>query len=101
MLDPTNPEDLKKIIETLNENQLKIQSNMNELFFTLFSKISDIEYQLELFARMQEKLFIKDWEQEETPICARKVTLEEYKDMAKACKKDLDDSVKEINQMKD
>lgn len=93
-LDLNNKEDLKEVIEKLSKNDEILESRLIELCKPMYSKlaeleqaIADAEYKLEIFARMQEKLMIK--EVEGTKEYVQKVTIDQYKDVAKKCNMEL------------
>ena len=92
-------EDLKVIIEALNKNDQILQSRIVEAFTPLFQKIAEVEYKLEMLSRLEEKLFIKN-SHETTKEYVQKVTLKEYADLAKVCKRELDAEVEKVKNLK-
>lgn len=97
-LDLSNPEDLRRCIEILNKNDQILQGRLIDAFSPLFQKIAEVEYKLEMLSRLEEKLFIK--KSSETREYVQKVTLGEYKELAKICKRELDVEVERANQLK-
>ena len=97
-LNVNSMEDLKVIIEALNKNDQILQSRIVEAFTPLFQKIAEVEYKLEMLSRLEEKLFIKHVESSKEYV--QKITLKEYADLAKVCKRELDADVERVKNLK-
>lgn len=104
-LDLSNKEDLQKVIETLSKNDEILEGRLIELCKPMYSKIAeleqavaDVEYKLEIFARMQEKLLLK--QEDKTKEYVQKVTIEGFKEIAKKCSNELNALIQLSNHYK-
>ena len=94
-LDFSKPEDVLKgfaivdnnmrLLSAANAERLKENSELSK-------RVSELEYQVEIYARMNEKLLVLT--EEDSPI--RKVTLEEYKQLARTCREEFLRELKNI-----
>lgn len=87
-LDFSKPEDVLKGF-TIADNNMRLLSAAN---VAMSERISELEYQVEIYARMNEKLLVLTGE--DSPI--RKVTLEEYKQLARTCREEFLRELKNI-----
>ena len=87
-LDFSKPEDVLKGFAIV-DNNMRLLSAAN---VEMSKRISELEYQVEIFARMNEKLLVLT--EEDSPI--RKVTLEEYKQLARTCREEFLRELKNI-----
>jgi len=96
-LDMTNPENIVEAFIAVQQNEQvledrieKTKENLESLRKQVEEVLSDLKYQIEIFARMTEKLLITQTEDK----TVQKVTIEEYKELADKCKREL------INELK-
>lgn len=88
-LDFSKPEDVLKGFAIV-DNNMRLLAKANE---DLSNRVSELEYQVEIYARMNEKLLV--FTEDTSPI--RKVTLEEYKQLACTCREEFLRELKNIN----
>lgn len=86
-LDFSRPEDVLKGFAIV-DNNMRLLSAAN---VEMSKRISELEYQVEIFARMNEKLLVNT---DDTSI--RKVSLEEYKQLASTCREEFLRELKNI-----
>lgn len=86
-LDFSKPEDVLKGFAIV-DNNVRLLSAAN---VEMSKRISELEYQVEIFARMNEKLLVNT---DDTSI--RKVSLEEYKQLASTCREEFLRELKNI-----
>lgn len=86
-LDFSKPEDVLKGFAIV-DNNMRLLSAAN---VAMSERISELEYQVEIFARMNEKLLVNT---DDTAI--RKVSLEEYKQLARTCREEFLRELKNI-----
>jgi len=86
-LDFSKPEDVLKGFAIV-DNNMRLLSAAN---VEMSKRISELEYQVEIFARMNEKLLVNT---DDTAI--RKVSLEEYKQLASTCREEFLRELKNI-----
>ncbi len=87
-LDFSKPEDVLKGFAIV-DNNMRLLSAAN---VEMSKRISELEYQVEIFARMNEKLLVNT--DDDTAI--RKVSLEEYKQLASTCREEFLRELKNI-----
>ena len=87
-LDFSKPEDVLKGFAIV-DNNVRLLSAAN---VEMSIRISELEYQVEIFARMNEKLLVNT--DDDTAI--RKVSLEEYKQLASTCREEFLRELKNI-----
>ena len=87
-LDFSRPEDVLKGFAIV-DNNMRLLSAAN---VAMSERISELEYQVEIFARMNEKLLVNT--DDDTAI--RKVSLEEYKQLASTCREEFLRELKNI-----
>lgn len=87
-LDFSRPEDVLKGFAIV-DNNMRLLSAAN---VEMSKRISELEYQVEIFARMNEKLLVNT--DDDTAI--RKVSLEEYKQLASTCREEFLRELKNI-----
>lgn len=87
-LDFSRPEDVLKGF-AIADNNMQLLAKANE---DLSNRVSELEYQVEIFARMNEKLLVNT--DDDTAI--RKVSLEEYKQLASTCREEFLRELKNI-----
>ena len=87
-LDFSKPEDVLKGF-AIADNNMQLLAKANE---DLSNRVSELEYQVEIYARMNEKLLVLT--EEDSPI--RKVPLEEYKQLARTCREEFLRELKNI-----
>lgn len=88
-LDFSKPEDVLKGFAIV-DNNIRLLAKANE---DLSNLVSELEYQVEIYARMNEKLLV--FTEDTSPI--KKVTLEEYKQLARTCREEFLRDLKNIN----
>ena len=96
-LDMTNPENIVEAFIAVQQNEQvledrieKAKENLESLRKQVEEVLSDLKYQIEIFARMTEKLLITQTEDK----TVQKVTIEEYKELADQCRKDFMNELK-------
>lgn len=88
-LDFSKPEDVLKGFAIV-DNNIRLLAKANE---DLSNLVSELEYQVEIYARMNEKLLV--FTEDTSPI--KKATLEEYKQLARTCREEFLRELKNIN----
>lgn len=81
-LDMSNPENIVAAFIAVQQNEKILEDRIESMRQQVETVLSDIKFQLEIFARMTEKLLITHTE-DKTVI---KVTIEEYKELAEQCR---------------
>jgi len=96
-LDMTNPENIVEAFIAVQQNEQvledrieKAKENLESLRKQVEEVLSDLKYQIEIFARMTEKLLITGTEDK----TVNKVTFEEYKELADQCRKEFMNELK-------
>ena len=89
-LDMTNPENVVAAFIAVQQNEQVLENRIESMRQQVEAALSDLKYQIEIFARMTEKLLITQTEDK----TVQKVTVEEYKELADKCKREL------INELK-
>ncbi len=87
-LDFSRPEDVLKGFAIV-DNNMRLLSAAN---VEMSKRISELEYQVEIFARMNEKLLVNT----DDGTAIRKVSLEEYKQLASTCREEFLRELKNI-----
>ena len=89
-LDMTNPENVVAAFVAVQQNEQVLEDRIESMRQQVESALSDLKFQLEIFARMTEKLLITSTEDK----TVNKVTLEEYKELADQCRKEFMNELK-------
>jgi 2C-methyl-D-erythritol 2,4-cyclodiphosphate synthase len=89
-LDMTNPENVVAAFIAVQQNEQVLENRIESMRQQVESALSDLKFQLEIFARMTEKLLITGTEDK----TVNKVTLEEYKELADQCRKEFMNELK-------
>jgi hypothetical protein len=89
-LDMTNPENVVAAFIAVQQNEQVLENRIESMRQQVESALSDLKFQLEIFARMTEKLLITSTEDK----TVNKVTLEEYKELADQCRKEFMNELK-------
>lgn len=89
-LDMTNPENIVAAFVAVQQNEQVLEDRIESMRQQVESALSDLKFQLEIFARMTEKLLITGTEDR----TVNKVTLEEYKELADQCRKEFMNELK-------
>ena len=89
-LDMTNPENVVAAFIAVQQNEQGLENRIESMRQQVEAALSDLKFQLEIFARMTEKLLITSTEDK----TVNKVTLEEYKELADQCRKEFMNELK-------
>lgn len=89
-LDMTNPENVVAAFIAVQQNEQVLENRIESMRQQVESALSDLKFQLEIFARMTEKLLITGTEDK----TVNKVTFEEYKELADQCRKEFMNELK-------
>ncbi len=89
-LDMTNPENIVAAFVAVQQNEQVLEDRIESMRQQVESALSDLKFQLEIFARMTEKLLITGTEDK----TVNKVTFEEYKELADQCRKEFMNELK-------
>jgi len=89
-LDMTNPENVVAAFIAVQQNEQVLENRIESMRQQVEAALSDLKFQLEIFARMTEKLLITSTEDK----TVNKVTLEEYKELADQCRKEFMNELK-------
>ena len=89
-LDMTNPENVVAAFIAVQQNEQVLENRIESMRQQEEAALSDLKFQLEIFARMTEKLLITSTEDK----TVNKVTLEEYKELADQCRKEFMNELK-------
>lgn len=89
-LDMTNPENIVAAFVAVQQNEQVLEDRIESMRQQVEAALSDLKFQLEIFARMTEKLLITGTEDR----TVNKVTLEEYKELADQCRKEFMNELK-------
>lgn len=84
-LDMTKAENIVAAFVAVQQNEKILEDRIESMRQQVESALSDLKFQLEIFARMTEKLLMTDTEDRSV----QKVTVEEYRLLADKCKKDF------------
>lgn len=89
-LDMTNPENVVAAFIAVQQNEQVLENRIESMRQQVEAALSDLKFQLEIFARMTEKLLITGTEDK----TVNKVTFEEYKELADQCRKEFMNELK-------
>lgn len=89
-LDMTKAENIVAAFVAVQQNERILEDRIESMRQQVENVLSDLKFQLEIFARMTEKLLMTETEDK----TVQKVTIEEYKELADKCKREL------INELK-
>ena len=89
-LDMTNPENVVAAFIAVQQNEEVLENRIESMRQQVEAALSDLKFQLDIFARMTEKLLITSTEDK----TVNKVTLEEYKELADQCRKEFMNELK-------
>ena len=89
-LDMTDPENVVAAFIAVQQNEQVLENRIESMRQQVEAALSDLKFQLEIFARMTEKLLITSTEDK----TVNKVTLEEYKELADQCRKEFMNELK-------
>lgn len=89
-LDMTNPENVVAAFIAVQQNEQVLENRIESMRQQVEAALSDLKFQLEIFARMTEKLLITSTEDK----TVNKVTFEEYKELADQCRKEFMNELK-------
>lgn len=87
-LDLTKPEDVLKLFVAVQQNEKVLEDRIEELKTKIAQQentVQELQFQIEIFARMTEKLLITKSEDK----VVTKVTTEEYRVLAEKCKREF------------
>lgn len=89
-LDMTKAENIVAAFVAVQQNERILEDRIESMRQQVENVLSDLKFQLEIFARMTEKLLMTETEDK----TVKKVTVEEFKELAEQCRTEFMNELK-------
>lgn len=89
-LDMTKAENIVAAFVAVQQNERILEDRIESMRQQVENVLSDLKFQLEIFARMTEKLLMTETEDK----IVKKVTVEEFKELAEQCRTEFMNELK-------